>query len=123
MLGSGFAVVNSQPVKAEMSVATPKSQAKEPIQLDIIIVCRKEGVTKWLRPSINQAIESAKAKLRRLLAAGFELSRNDRKIVLLGQLLTTLQSPEEVEHVLLHSDIELSEVTAQKSNVQALLFD
>ncbi len=123
VLGSGFAVVNTQPVKAEMSVATPKSQAKEPIQLDIIIVCRKEGVTKWLRPSINQAAESAKAKLRRLLSAGFELSRNDRKIVLLGQLLTTLQSPEEVEHVLLHSDIELSEVTAQKSNVQALLFD
>ena len=123
VLGSGFAVVNTQPVKAEMSVATPKSQAKEPIQLDIIIVCRKEGVTKWLRPSINQAAESARAKLRRLLSAGFELSRNDRKIVLLGQLLTTLQSPEEVEHVLLHSDIELSEVTAQKSNVQALLFD
>ena len=41
VLGAGFAVVNSQPVKAEMSVATPKSQAKEPIQLDIIVVCRK----------------------------------------------------------------------------------
>ena len=34
-------MVNSHPVKSEMSVATPKSQAKEPIQLDIIIVCRK----------------------------------------------------------------------------------
>ena len=28
ILGAGFTVVNSQPVKAEMSVATPKSQAK-----------------------------------------------------------------------------------------------
>ena len=35
ILGAGFLVVNSQPVKAEMSVATPKSQAKEPIQFDI----------------------------------------------------------------------------------------
>ena len=41
ILGAGFLVVNSQPVKAEMSVATPKSAAKEPIQFDIILACRK----------------------------------------------------------------------------------
>ena len=63
VLGAGFTVVNCQPVKAEMSVATPKSQAKEPIQLDIIIVCRKEGVTASARPTIAQAMESARAKL------------------------------------------------------------
>jgi putative DNA methylase len=114
--------VNAQPVKAEMSVATPKSQAKEPIQLDIIIVCRKEAVTEWRRPSIAQAVESAKAKLRRLLSAGFELSRNDRKIVLLGQLLTTLESPEDMEHILRHSDIEVGEITAQRSTTQSFLF-
>jgi hypothetical protein len=37
--------VNCHPVKPEMSVAAPKSQAKEPIQLDqldIILVCRKQ---------------------------------------------------------------------------------
>ena len=39
--GGGFSVVNAHPVKSEMSVATPKSQAKEPIQLDVIFVCRK----------------------------------------------------------------------------------
>ena len=70
VLGAGFAVVNSQPVKAEMSVATPKSQAKEPIQLDIIIVCRKEGVLESRRPTVNQALESARAKLGRLLCSG-----------------------------------------------------
>ncbi len=41
ILGAGFVVVNSHPVKSEMSVAAPKSQAKEPIQLDIVVVCRK----------------------------------------------------------------------------------
>ncbi len=123
VLGSGFFVVNTQPVKAEMSVATPKSQAKEPIQLDIVIVCRKQGMTEWRRPSVNQAIESARAKLRRLLSAGFELSRNDRKIVLLGQLLTTLETPREVEQILLHSDSGLNERTAaEKSASQLLLF-
>ena len=39
--GAGFHFVNAHPVKAEMSVATPKFQAKEPIQLDVILVCRK----------------------------------------------------------------------------------
>ena len=70
VLGAGFTVVNSQPVKAEMSVATPKSQAKEPIQLDIIIVCRKEGMAESHQPSVNQAIESAKVKLRGCDRAG-----------------------------------------------------
>ena len=71
VLGGGFTVVNSQPVKAEMSVATPKSQAKEPIQLDIIIVCRKTeatGVTSAFRR--RRRLESARAKLGRLARRG-----------------------------------------------------
>jgi len=100
VLGAGFTVVNSHPVKAEMSVATPKSQAKEPIQLDIIIVCRKQGAVELPRPSLAQAAETAGAKLRRLRAAGFNLSYNDRKIVLLGQLLTTLTSPADADRII-----------------------
>jgi putative DNA methylase len=93
LLGAGFVVVNSQPVKAEMSVATPKSQAKEPIQLDIIVVCRKVNVALLAAPpSISKALDAARLKLRRLRQAGFTLSRNDRKIVLFGQLLTTLSA-------------------------------
>jgi putative DNA methylase len=122
VLGSGFTVVNTQPIKAEMSVATPKSQAKEPIQLDIIIVCRKEGTKERPRPSIDQAVESARAKLRRLLTAGLELSRNDRKIVLLGQLLTTLESPADVGRILPHSDMELGDIAAENAPGQLLLF-
>lgn len=79
------------------------------------------------RPSINQAIESARAKLQRLLAAGFELSRNDRKIVLFGQLLTTLKSLEDVEKLAFRSDIQLDDLTAGRLPAQAarqaLLFD
>ncbi|MHB1556006.1 MAG: DNA methyltransferase [Isosphaeraceae bacterium] len=123
VLGAGFVVVNSQPVKAEMSVATPKSQAKEPIQLDIIVVCRKGNVMEWQRTSIEQALESARTKLRRLLAAGFELSRNDRKIVLLGQLLTTLGSAEDIENILPYSDVEVGDVAVLKSIFQPLLFE
>ena len=127
VLGAGFTVVNSQPVKAEMSVATPKSQAKEPIQLDIIIVCRKQGNTNFRRPAVKEAVESAKLKLGRLIAAGFDLSRNDRKIVLFGQLLTTLKFPEDAAQLAFHSDIQLDDIKAVKSQAkaetQALLFE
>jgi adenine-specific DNA methylase len=100
VLGAGFAVVNSHPVKAEMSVAAPKSQAKEPIQLDIVIVCRNENTSGLRRPlSVPEAIESAKSKVRRLLEEGFTLSRNDRKIVLFGQLLATLRSSSDVTRI------------------------
>ena len=106
ILGAGFTVVNSQPVKSEMSVATPKSAAKEPIAFDIILVCRKHTNPKRQRgetdptpngqpgatspPSLSDALASARSKIDRLLATGFALSRNDRKIILYGQLLTTL---------------------------------
>jgi putative DNA methylase len=144
ILGAGFTVINSQPVKSEMSVATPKSAAKEPIAFDIILVCRKQpgnptpeqagsptrerGVdstptrqrgtahTNPKRerassptrergephssancdlvatppPAISDALASAHSKIDRLLSSGFALSRNDRKIILYGQLLITL---------------------------------
>ena len=63
VLGAGLTVVNSQPVKAEMSVAAPKSQAKEPIQLDIIIVCRKDDIAAKCQPTVTHALESARAKV------------------------------------------------------------
>ena len=127
VLGAGFTVVNSQPVKAEMSVATPKSQAKEPIQLDIIIVCRKQAIADTGRPTVAQAMESATTKLERLRAAGFELSRNDRKIVIFGQLLTTIRYPEEAMHFAAHADAGLGasehrRPTTQRHN-QQFLFD
>ena len=38
---AGFGITAAQPIKAEMSVAMPKRQAKEPIDLDIILVYPK----------------------------------------------------------------------------------
>lgn len=94
VLSAGFQVVNSHPVKAEMSVATPKAQAKEPIQFDIILVCRRSEASRKL-PTVQAAKASAQAKAARLEQAGFKLSRNDHRVILFGQLLTTLRTPEE----------------------------
>lgn len=92
ILGAGFVAVNAHPTKSEMSVATPKSQAKEPIQLDIIIVCRKAKSEQGCAPTLKAAVASAREKLQRLHEA-HTLSRNDEKIVLYGQLLTTVRTP------------------------------
>ncbi len=96
ILGAGFQVVNAHPLKAEMSVATPKAQAKEPIQLDIAVVCRKHGGQVAERPTQEEALAAARAKIERLQQAGFSLSLNDRRTVLFGQLLTAMRSPSDL---------------------------
>ena len=98
IIKAGFMVVNSHPVKSEMSVATPKSQAAEPIQLDIIIVCRKMVSNQACNPDTPTiALEKANKKLLRLQTSGFLLSQNDRKTVIYGQLLTSLKTIKDVE--------------------------
>ena len=127
VLGAGFTVVNSQPVKAEMSVATPKSQAKDPIQLDIILVCRKASKAASPRPEAPLAIEAAKAKIRRLQAAGFDLSRNDQKIVVIGQLLTTLEEPDDVAGIAIEAETAVDAIRREKpskrANSQLMMFE
>lgn len=98
VFGAGFWVVNAQPLKAEMSVATPKSQAKEPIQLDIVLVCRKRSSMQCVaEPDSKRAIERAKRKIGKLSCAGLNLSLNDRKVVIYGQLLGSSANLEEFE--------------------------
>lgn len=94
LVDAGFSVVNVHPIKAEMSVATPKAQAADPIQLDIVFVCKKKALD--ARPvqapeiAFAQAQQRAQQKLDRLTACGLKLSYNDRKITLLGQFLAQL---------------------------------
>ena len=95
VLGAGFFVVNAHPLKSEMSVATPKSQTKEPIQLDIAIVCRKTSLS-LDKPERADVLSAAQEKLSRLESIGLKLSRNDERIVLFGQLLTTIRSVAEI---------------------------
>ncbi|HEV7224792.1 MAG TPA: DNA methyltransferase [Pirellulales bacterium] len=129
ILGAGFRVVNSQPVKAEMSVATPKSQAKEPIQLDIVVVCRKRSeCLDAPAPDVDSAIESARAKLDRLGNSGFTLSRNDRKIVLYGQLLTSISHTSQLPLIAERVETELHGMQSQmplrrREAPQRLLFE
>lgn len=95
ILNAGFDVVNAHPVKSEMSVATPKSQAREPIQLDIVLVCRKGGIQRK-KQSPKRALNIAQEKINRLESSGFSLSKNDKKVIMFGQLLASLQTTKDV---------------------------
>ncbi len=127
ILGAGFRVANAHPIKGDMSVATPKTQAKEPIQLDIIIVCKKESALLPVRPGVDDAIETAHVKLQKLASAGFRLSRNDRRITILGQLLTTIIEPDDICGLFDRVDTEIEAMpivgaVPVKSRVQKVLF-
>ena len=91
---AGFTIVATHPIKAEMSVAAPKSQAKEPIDLDVIIVCRKqedvsEGTTE-MTALIENAAREAADQIRRLRERKRRLSRNDVRVVLMAQVIKRL---------------------------------
>lgn len=91
VVGAGFSIVNSHPVKSEMSVAAPKSQAKEPIQLDVVLVCRKQTADirkrSDARLALQRAVKHATSKARRLQECGLALSVNDRRVILISQFL------------------------------------
>ncbi len=97
VVDAGFAVVAAHPIKAEMSVATPKRQAKEPIDLDMIVVCRKCSA----RPASPTAADFwpevmavATRQVARLRSTGRLLSRNDLRVIVMAQLLRQLsQTP------------------------------
>ncbi len=91
---AGFTIVAAHPMKAEMSVAMPKHQAAEPIDLDVILVCRKragsgESAIDVTR-TIEEAADDAEYQVGRLKVAGRRLSRNDVRVVLMAQVIRRL---------------------------------
>lgn len=93
-IGGGFHFVNAHPVKAEMSVAAPKSQAKEPIDIDIVLVCRKACSDERPRQTVDaawlQSIQRARTKVTRYLQKPRRFSRNDMRVLIISQFLVEL---------------------------------
>ena len=101
--GAGFAVVQSHPVKAELSVATPKKQAKQPINLDVLITCKKTELDRRSRRTCEAALSAAEATshtcIRRFNAAGRRLSLNDVRVVLSSLLLVEISAARSADEV------------------------
>ncbi len=93
LMQSGFSITAVHPIKAEMSVAMPKHQAKEPINLDIIIVCRKRSSLndcQWNGDLWRVISDKAAGQVKRLRVSGRKLSRNDVRIIVMAQLIMLL---------------------------------
>ena len=72
----------------------PEIGAEEPIQLDVVLVCRKRArdARETVDPSLalGSATERAYQKITRLVSIGLKLSRNDRRIAVISQFLSSL---------------------------------
>ena len=95
VVAADFRINMCHPVKAEMSVATPKHQAKDPINFDIIMVCRKGPSQPFTSDegsslTLSHALERAEAQIARLRKAGWQLSRNDIGVVVMSQVVAEI---------------------------------
>lgn len=120
---AGLTVVAAHPIKAEMSVSVPKLQAKEPINLDLIIVCKHEGVTAQdhTPPSISVIVADARRIITRCNGAGMKLSRGDVRVILMGGFLRAhsaawrVQSEEWTERLLNEVSEQIEEIYAEQT--------
>lgn len=119
LMKAGFGITAAHPVKAEMSVAMPKQQAKEPIDLDVILVCRKQWQLErheWNVKSWSIVTKVAMEQVQRFRSSGRSLSRNDVRVIVMAQLVRRLSMSHCLETALwlLEADGEQIESTITK---------
>lgn len=115
LMAAGFGITAAHPVKAEMSVAMPKLQAKEPIDLDIVLVCRKRACLascRWNGGLWAAVLPVASGQVMRLRERGRRLSRNDIRIIVMAQLIRQLSRLSTPEDALSHLQSSEPEVEA-----------
>ena len=117
LIASGFGITAAHPIKSEMSVAMPKHQAREPIDLDVIIVCRKRSHLAAHRRGGDpwRTIRSVAAEqVQRMRVSGRRLSRNDVRVIVMAQLLRQLSNSRTPEAA-------LSSLDAADGRIEALI--
>lgn len=112
---AGFVCVQTYPIKAEMSVSMPLQQAKTPIHVDLVIVCKKytNSKSKLVEEKIiNNALKMASCQIREL-AENIDVSLGDAKVALMGRLLCELSLVGELNRelkFLIESEEKLNEL-------------
>lgn len=93
VVGAEFAISAALPIKSEMSVAAPKQQAKHPIDLDVVIVCRPAPRSAGSAQPVTHFGQSddplmiAAGQVARFSRAGREFSRNDVRVIVMAQIV------------------------------------
>lgn len=90
---AGFVVTAVQPVKGEMTTSVVKSGAREPSNLDSIVVCRRriDGAANQ-NHSLDQALKTTQKALTTFVEAGIEVGAGDVRSVVRGSLLAFLSA-------------------------------
>ncbi len=102
---AGFIFIQAFPIKAEMSVSMSIQQAKIPINIDLILVCRKSGREKSIlsyNDITQQALHKAKNRISELVENKIKISDGDIKMILMGHLLCELSCLNNLEDELKH---------------------
>jgi adenine-specific DNA methylase len=96
LVRAGFRVVQVHPVKSEMSVASPKHQSREPIDYDMVFVCRKVDQCEQRKVSVENVVEialrRASAQISRLVKRGCRVGRGDVRALLQAQVVAELSN-------------------------------
>ncbi len=85
---AGFNIVAAHPVKAEMSVASPKSATKEPINIDSILVCKKDVGTNVIANPSKDVYKLYESYIRRFAEVGRVLSAGDCFVIACSQAIS-----------------------------------
>ena len=110
---ANFEITAAHPIKSELSVAMPKQQAKEPINLDVVVVCRKkssdemqiDGAELW---KYVQTV--ATSQVRRLRKADRQLSLSDVRVIVMAQLIRQLSVFDDMRKALLVLETSINRI-------------
>lgn len=115
LMRAKFGITAAYPIKAEMSVAMPKHQAREPINLDIILVCRKRSrlsPRRWNGDLRGTVCPKAAMQVQRFRARGRKLSRNDVRVIVMAQLVRQLSLSHKIDEAVELLDSAKDEIEA-----------
>jgi putative DNA methylase len=84
---AGLFIVAAHPVHGELRAASPKATAKEPISLDVILVCRKRPRAAEFLLAEDYVIRQTGALVSKLEGAGMKISSADRFVIGAAQML------------------------------------
>lgn len=92
IFNAGLEVSITHPIKAEMASASPKSQAKSPINYDAILVCKRQSVPGYisLQDAVDATIRNAKSRFLTLQQANenARLSKGDMFVMVQSEALS-----------------------------------
>ncbi|MFA8342712.1 MAG: DNA methyltransferase [Rhodothermaceae bacterium] len=83
-----FEIIAAHPVKAEMSVASPKNNVKDPINIDAILVCKKDSNPPQINDGKKEVIRRYKKYLERFEKIGRILSAGDKFVIACSQAIS-----------------------------------